>query len=115
MKFSIQHQRSLLGDDLVVGMEAEEEERISRVTITLDGFDLSDDAIDPPVFRTNASSCRQAMQACTCSISSLCWREIPTAKPSRRTVLARCDLTVRTLSWHRCPDTVVGQTARRFF
>ena len=48
MKFSIQHQRSLLGDDLVVGMEAEEEERISRVTIILDGFDLGDDAIDPP-------------------------------------------------------------------
>ena len=48
MEFSTQHQRSLLGDDFVVGMEAEEEERISRVTITLDGFDLTDDAIDPP-------------------------------------------------------------------
>ncbi len=48
MKFSIQHQRALVGNGLVVGIEAEAEERISRVTITLDGFDLSDDAIDPP-------------------------------------------------------------------
>jgi len=48
MKFSIQHQRAVVGNDLVVGIEADAEERISRVTITLDGFDLGDDAIDPP-------------------------------------------------------------------
>ena len=59
MKFSIQHQRSVVGNDLVVGIEAEEEERISRVTITLDGFDLSDDALDPP----GVSYERQIVQA----------------------------------------------------
>ena len=59
MKFSINHQRSLVGNDLVVEIEAEGEERISHVTITLDGFNLSDDAIDPP----GVSYERQFLQA----------------------------------------------------
>lgn len=48
MKFSIQHQRAVTGNDIVVGIEAEAEEQISRVTTTLDGSDLGDDALDPP-------------------------------------------------------------------
>ena len=48
MKFSIQHQRAVFGNDIVVGIEAEGEEQISRVTTTLDGFDLIDDALSAP-------------------------------------------------------------------
>jgi hypothetical protein len=48
MKFSIQHQRATVGNDVTVGAEADGEEQISRVTITLDGFDIGDEPIDPP-------------------------------------------------------------------
>jgi hypothetical protein len=48
MKFSIQHQRAVVGNDLLIGIEAEGKEQISRVTTTLDGFDVGDDALDPP-------------------------------------------------------------------
>jgi len=48
MKFSIQHQRAPIGNDIVVGIEAEGKERISRVTTTLDGFDIGDEVLNPP-------------------------------------------------------------------
>jgi hypothetical protein len=47
MKFSIQHQRSIVGNDITVGIEAEGDQIISRVTTTLDGFDLGDDELNP--------------------------------------------------------------------
>jgi hypothetical protein len=48
MKFSVQHLRAFLGNDITVGAEAEDHELIARVTITLDGFQLCDDQVDPP-------------------------------------------------------------------
>jgi hypothetical protein len=48
MKFSIQHQRDTVGNDVTVGAEAEGREQISRVKVTLDGFDIGDDPVDPP-------------------------------------------------------------------
>ena len=48
MKFSIQHQRALAGNDITVGIEAEGKEVISHVTVTLDGFGIGEDALDPP-------------------------------------------------------------------
>jgi hypothetical protein len=47
MKFSIQHNRAIVGNDITVGLEAEGSEVISHVTTTLDGFDIGDDEIDP--------------------------------------------------------------------
>ena len=44
MKFAIQHQRSIVGNDISVGIEAEGDQVISHVTATLDGFDLGDDS-----------------------------------------------------------------------
>ena len=48
MKFSIQHQRSIAGNDITVGIEAEGDQVISHVTTTLDGFDIGDDDLVPP-------------------------------------------------------------------
>lgn len=48
MKFSIQHQRSVAGNDITVGIEAEGDQAISHVTTTLDGFDIGDDDLVPP-------------------------------------------------------------------
>jgi hypothetical protein len=48
MKFSIQRQRAITGNDLVVGIEAENDELIARVACTLDGFELGVDELDPP-------------------------------------------------------------------
>jgi hypothetical protein len=48
MKFSIQHQRAVFGNNIVVTIEAEGEEQISRVTTTLDGSDLADEVMDSP-------------------------------------------------------------------
>jgi hypothetical protein len=48
MKFSIQHQRSIAGNDITVGVEAEGDQVISHVTTTLDGFDIGDDDLVPP-------------------------------------------------------------------
>lgn len=48
MKFAIQHQRAIAGNDITVGIEADGDQVISHVTITLDGFDLADDELDPP-------------------------------------------------------------------
>ena len=48
MKFSIQHQRAVTGNDVVVGAEAENDELIARVACTLDGFELGIDELDPP-------------------------------------------------------------------
>jgi hypothetical protein len=59
MKFSIQHNRSLAGNDITVGLEAEGNEVISHVKTTLDGFDIGDDEIDPP----SVSYERQFLQA----------------------------------------------------
>jgi hypothetical protein len=47
MKFSIQHSRAIAGNDVVVGVEAEEKEVIAHVTTNLDGFDIADDEVDP--------------------------------------------------------------------
>jgi hypothetical protein len=59
MKISFKHQRALAGNDLTVGVEAEGKERISHVTITLDGFAIVDDGVDPP----GVSYERQLLQA----------------------------------------------------
>lgn len=59
MKFTINHQRSVAGNDITVGVEAEGEQTISHVTTTLDGFDLADDELNPPC----ASYERQFLQA----------------------------------------------------
>jgi hypothetical protein len=48
MKFSIQHHRGTVGNDVTVGAEADGTEQISRVTVTLDGFNIGDDPVDPP-------------------------------------------------------------------
>ena len=48
MKFSIQHQRSVAGNDITVGIEAEGDQAISHVATTLDGFDIGDDDLAPP-------------------------------------------------------------------
>jgi len=59
MKFAIMHQRSIVGNDINVGIEADGDQTISHVTTTLDGFDLGDDELDPPC----ASYERQFLQA----------------------------------------------------
>lgn len=48
MKFSVQHQRSIVGNDISVAIEAEGNQVICHVTTTLDGFDIGDDELDPP-------------------------------------------------------------------
>jgi hypothetical protein len=48
MKFSIQHNRAIAGNDITVGVEAVENEVIAHVTTNLDGFDIGDDEVDPP-------------------------------------------------------------------
>jgi hypothetical protein len=48
MKFSIQHQRSVVGNDISVAVDGEGDQVISHVTTTLDGFDIGDDELDPP-------------------------------------------------------------------
>jgi hypothetical protein len=48
MKFSTQRQRAITGNDLVIGIEAEDDELIARVACTLDGFELGTDELDPP-------------------------------------------------------------------
>ena len=47
MKFSIQRTRAIAGNDITIGVEAEGNEVIARVTTSLDGFDIGDDEIDP--------------------------------------------------------------------
>ena len=59
MKFTIQHQRSIAGNDITVGVEADGDQVISNVTTTLDGFDLAADDLNPPC----ASYERQFLQA----------------------------------------------------
>lgn len=58
MKFSIQRNRAIAGNDIIVGVEAEGE-AISHVTTNLDGFDIGDDDVDPP----SVSFERQFLQA----------------------------------------------------
>lgn len=48
MKFSIQHQRSIVGNDISVAIESEGDQLISHVTTTLDGFDIGDDELESP-------------------------------------------------------------------
>src|SRR5579863_6638870 len=48
MKFTIQRNRAIAGNDITVGIEAEGNEVISHVTTNLDGFDIGDDEVDPP-------------------------------------------------------------------
>lgn len=45
MKFTIQCQRALIGNDIVVGIEADEEEEIAQVTTTLDKAEIGDDIL----------------------------------------------------------------------
>jgi hypothetical protein len=59
MKFAIQHQRAVAGNDITVGVEAEGDQVISHVTTSLDGFDLGDDDLNPP----SSSYERQFLQA----------------------------------------------------
>jgi hypothetical protein len=59
MKFSIQHNRAIAGNDITVGVEAEGNEVISHVAVNLDGFDIGDDEVDPP----SVSYERQFLQA----------------------------------------------------
>jgi len=48
MKFSIQHQRAIVGNDISVAIESEGDQVISHVTTTLDGFDIGDDELEAP-------------------------------------------------------------------
>lgn len=48
MKFSIQHQRAIVGNDISVAIEGEGDQLISHVTATLDGFDIGDDELETP-------------------------------------------------------------------
>jgi hypothetical protein len=48
MKFSFQRQRAVAGNDLVIGVEAENDELIAHVACTLDGFEVGTDELDPP-------------------------------------------------------------------
>jgi len=48
MKFSIQHNRAVAGNNITVGIEAEANEVISHVATNLDGFEIGDDVVDPP-------------------------------------------------------------------
>ncbi len=48
MKFTIQRNRAIAGNNITVGIEAEANEVISHVTTNLDGFDIGDDEVDPP-------------------------------------------------------------------
>ena len=48
MKFTLAYQRALMGNDLDVQIQAEGKEAIANVQIALDGFDLVNDAVDPP-------------------------------------------------------------------
>ena len=48
MKFSIQHQRSIVGNDISVAIESEGDQLVSHVTTTLDGFDIGDDELERP-------------------------------------------------------------------
>jgi len=59
MKFSIQHNRAIAGNDITVGVEAEGTEVIAHVTTNLDGFDIGDDEVDP----ASVSYERQFLQA----------------------------------------------------
>ena len=59
MKFSIQHNRAIAGNDITVGVEAEGNEAISHITTNLDGFDIADDEVNPP----SVSYGRQFLQA----------------------------------------------------
>lgn len=59
MKFSIQHNRAIAGNDITVGVEADGNEVTSHATTNLDGFDIGDDEIDPP----SVSYERQLLQA----------------------------------------------------
>ena len=48
MKFSIQNQRSLVGNDISVAVDVEGGKPVTRVTTSLDGFEIGDDELDPP-------------------------------------------------------------------
>jgi hypothetical protein len=49
LRFILSHQRNPVGGQSIdVLVEAEEKEQISRVTVQLDGFTLSDDTLDAP-------------------------------------------------------------------
>jgi hypothetical protein len=48
MKFTLSYSKALLGNDIDVQVGAEDQEEISRVTIVLDGFELSDEVLQAP-------------------------------------------------------------------
>ena len=70
MKFTIQRNRAIAGNDITVGIEAEGNEVISHVTTNLDGFDIGDDEVDPPAFLSSVSFCRRETRALTYNTSS---------------------------------------------
>jgi hypothetical protein len=45
MKFTLSYARALLGNDIDIQIEAEDGETINRVTVLLDGFQLSDELL----------------------------------------------------------------------
>lgn len=49
MRITLSHVRAIVGNDLDVAVQAEGEEQISRVTVQYDGFNISDESINPPV------------------------------------------------------------------
>jgi len=59
MKFSIQHNRAIAGNDITIGVDGEGNEVIAHVTTNLDGFAIGDDEIDP----ASVSYERQFLQA----------------------------------------------------
>jgi len=51
MKFSLAYQRALMGNDIDVQIQAEGKEVIANVQIVLDGFDLVNEAVEPPAIQ----------------------------------------------------------------
>jgi hypothetical protein len=48
MKFTLNHSRALMGNDISVNVEADEGKSILRVEAKLDGFALADDLLESP-------------------------------------------------------------------
>lgn len=48
LKFQTSHSRALLGNDVIVSVQADGDERIARVEIQLDRFTIADDILNTP-------------------------------------------------------------------
>jgi hypothetical protein len=55
MKFTLAYQRAVMGNDIDVQIQAEGSEVIANVQIVLDGFDLANEAVDPPAIQYQRS------------------------------------------------------------